>query len=156
MFPHLETLKPGRIKQKLGQGRTPAQIALMFSSNAVAWEINSKIGTSLESFVRDLQEKLILEQEEKVELLVHIANNNHATALDKLCGYIKNKPDEDIIEFIEQLEQTTLLAHIGHFLRSVLVRCLEVASSTHSSSTEGRHCSFSSMKQNEWYHNDYI
>ena len=138
MFPALQNLRLERIRQKLQSGHTPAQIAMMFVSNTLTREINNNMPDNLESFVRDLQEKLILSQDEKLDLIVHIANNDNITALDKLCGYIQCKEDNDIIEFISVLEQTQSLIQLGQFLRNVLQRCQAEDTQAYTDPVHGR------------------
>ena len=138
MFPALQNLGPDRIRQKLARGQTPAQITMTFVANIVTREINNKIPDSLEKFVRDLQDNLILRQPEKVVLIEHIANNDNITALDKLCGYLENKPDKDIIELIQILEHSQYLAQLGQFLRSVFDRCQAEVMLPHMEQAQGK------------------
>ena len=139
MYPAIQNLRAERIRQKLESGHTPSQITMMFGSNTVSREINNNMPDSLESFVRNLQENLIISQDEKLDLIGHLVNNDNITALDKLCGYMQCKEDNDIIEFIQVLEQTQSLSQLGQFLRSVLQRCQTEAVIIHTDPNPGRH-----------------
>ena len=138
MFPDPGNLRPERIRQKLDSGRTPVQIAFWFMSSAVTQELNSKISNSLESFVLRLQESLIIDPKEKSDLMVHILNNESIAVVDKLCGYLHDKCDNDINEFIGVLEQTPLLPPLAQHMRRVVARCEEVSRNTDRAQEEGR------------------
>ena len=127
MFPDIALLRPNRIKQKLRDGLTPAQIAVWFSSESITRVLATYTGETLGEFVRNMQASLILKTEEKSELIVNILNNNIERAIDKLCVYLQQKSDEDITEFADMLRERPALAALSRHFDSVLQRCLQFA-----------------------------
>ena len=66
MYSATQNLRAERTGWKLESGHTPAQITIMLGFNTVTRKINNNMDDSRESFVRGLQENLILSQVENL------------------------------------------------------------------------------------------
>ena len=121
MFPDPENLPSARIRVKLLEGRSPAQIAVLFASHTIALELSTYTREPLDVFKSKLQSHLILEIEEKSEIITFLLNNQKQQALDRLCSYLSRKSAEDIKQFQVMLQ--TRIPPLADYLNNVISRC---------------------------------
>ena len=125
MFPDLNNLDPHRIRAKLNDGLYAAQVAIWFASDTIARTLDGIEKETLTEYVNRLHSKLVLKTQEKIDLQDCIANNI-SLALDKLCVYLQQKSQADIVELINILREIGPLVVLGNYLNTVLERCREV------------------------------
>ena len=125
MFPDPEALQPDRVRQKLCKGWSPAQIAIWFASDTIAHVLSTYTAEPLDILMQKLQKNLILEIEEKIEIVSFILNDQKEPALDKLCAYLSRKSAEDIIQFQDILQTRT--PELATYLSVVIGICEEAS-----------------------------
>ena len=125
MFPDLEELQPNRIRNKLHEGYSPAQIAVWFTSDTIAHVLSTYTEEPLDVLLRVLQRRLILKIEEKSKLLPFIFDNHKDQAIDMLCMYLCGKSDEDIEQF--QIMLQTRMPALAEYLNAALRKCEEAS-----------------------------
>ena len=123
MFPDPSTLRPHRIRQKLEEGLTAAQVAVWFASPTITRTLVTEEVNILVDYVSGLHSRLVLRTEEKLDLEAYLLNNNISTAVDKLCVYLQGKSEGDVVELIEFLQETGSLTSLGAYLNILLERC---------------------------------
>ena len=124
MFPDIVDLESHRVREKVSEGRSPAQIAIWFASDAIAQVLSTYIREPLDVFMKQLKSSFILEIEEKTELISFITNNKKDQALDKLCTFLSRKSAKDIKEFQALLQTRT--PQLADYLNSVIVQCEKI------------------------------
>ena len=125
MNPDVANLQPERVKRKLHEGWSPAQIAVLFTSNSIVNELSNYTRQPLDVLIKEFQASFILDIKEKREIITFILNDQTDQALDQLCIYLSRKPDEDIKQFQFMLQ--TEIPQFAHYLNTVISRCEEIS-----------------------------
>ena len=126
MFRPIDQLQVKQIKNKLQEELSLAHISLWLAHRVIVRELNSYSEQTPEEFIEEMCDNLILDIDEKDEILAKILPNQPVGGLEHFCKCLQKKDIEDVKAFLEILFKRVSLIPLAVHFQSVIQRCEEI------------------------------
>ena len=136
-FPPIDQLPTHRIQKKLCDGVSPTHISLWLAYNTMAQQLNSYSEQTPEEFIEEMCCNLILNMDEKDEILNKMSPNRPLRGFEHFCKCLRKKDVDDVRDFLDILFRKSSLIPLVAYLRSVIQRCEEIQRSPANRDTFG-------------------
>ena len=123
MFTPIDQLPTHRIQKKLHDGLNPTHISLRLASNTIAKQLSSYSDQTPEEFIDEMCDNLILEMEEKHEILDKMLPNRPLKGFEHFCICLQKKDVDDIKDFLKILLQKSSLVPLAAYFQAIIQRC---------------------------------